>query len=331
MLTTLQFAPRRREDESNVSCSHWHWTRSLRSRASRCVLHVSAPAVPQNLARCLPWPLRRGGSLNPARSFGPCVVLTDFESYHWIYWIGPALGAVVAAGFYRLLKYITSCRVLLHSKTYVHVHRFLEYETVLGPDADAEHQDHPDAQHEHDPERDTNGHVHNGHAAVAPELAAPGPLLLGGPVSRPNAGTRASNTAGRTVTGTGVVASASAPAALSNSNAHIANGRPNIPTHGSAARDSTTAGGTGMNILGPGLGDLLTGVPAVRDGGVFHLPSSAEDGAVAPGRSYEYEERLGRIENMLQMLLTRAEGTAAQGQSSVGSVPAGHHTQTRAL
>jgi hypothetical protein len=183
MLTTVQFAPRRREDESNVSCSHWHWTRSLRSRASRCVLHVSAPAVPQNLARCLPWPLRRGGSLNPARSFGPCVVLTDFESYHWIYWLGPALGAVVAAGFYRLLKYITSCRVLLHSKTYVHVHRFLEYETVLGPDADAEHQDHPEAQHEHDPERDTNGHAHNGHAAVAPELAAPGPLLLGGPVS----------------------------------------------------------------------------------------------------------------------------------------------------
>lgn len=27
-----------------------------------------------------------GGSLNPARSFGPSVVLTDFESYHWIYW-----------------------------------------------------------------------------------------------------------------------------------------------------------------------------------------------------------------------------------------------------
>jgi len=28
-----------------------------------------------------------GGSLNPARSFGPCVVLADFDGYHWIYWL----------------------------------------------------------------------------------------------------------------------------------------------------------------------------------------------------------------------------------------------------
>jgi aquaporin related protein len=45
-----------------------------------------------------------GGSLNPARSFGPSVVLHTFETYHWIYWVGPALGALLAAGFYRLLK-----------------------------------------------------------------------------------------------------------------------------------------------------------------------------------------------------------------------------------
>jgi len=60
-----------------------------------------------------------GGSLNPARSFGPSVVLRTFETYHWIYWLGPALGATVAAGFYKFIKY-------------------LEYETVLGPeDGDA--------------------------------------------------------------------------------------------------------------------------------------------------------------------------------------------------
>ncbi|GAB7351910.1 hypothetical protein MBLNU459_g2452t1 [Dothideomycetes sp. NU459] len=45
-----------------------------------------------------------GGSLNPARSFGPCVVLHKFPGYHWIYWLGPALGALVAVGFYKLVK-----------------------------------------------------------------------------------------------------------------------------------------------------------------------------------------------------------------------------------
>ncbi|KAF2258366.1 aquaporin-like protein [Lojkania enalia] len=45
-----------------------------------------------------------GGSLNPARSFGPDVILVTFDSYHWIYWIGPILGAIVAVLFYRLIK-----------------------------------------------------------------------------------------------------------------------------------------------------------------------------------------------------------------------------------
>jgi hypothetical protein len=44
------------------------------------------------------------GSLNPARSFGPCVVLGNFPGYHWIYWVGPALGSLLAVVFYRVIK-----------------------------------------------------------------------------------------------------------------------------------------------------------------------------------------------------------------------------------
>ncbi|KAF2022154.1 aquaporin-like protein [Aaosphaeria arxii CBS 175.79] len=45
-----------------------------------------------------------GGSLNPARSLGPDVILGTFDSYHWIYWVGPLVGAVLAVVFYRLIK-----------------------------------------------------------------------------------------------------------------------------------------------------------------------------------------------------------------------------------
>lgn len=62
--------------------------------------------------------LYTGGSLNPARSFGPDVATKRFDSYHWIYWVGPLLGALLAVGLYRLLK-------------------VLEYETA-NPDADGD-------------------------------------------------------------------------------------------------------------------------------------------------------------------------------------------------
>lgn len=45
-----------------------------------------------------------GGSLNPARSFGPDVVTGYFNHYHWIYWVGPLLGSLLAVAFYKLMK-----------------------------------------------------------------------------------------------------------------------------------------------------------------------------------------------------------------------------------
>ncbi|KAI3337671.1 aquaporin-like protein [Ustulina deusta] len=58
-----------------------------------------------------------GGSLNPARSLGPSVVTASFVHYHWIYHVGPIIGALLASGFYVTIK-------------------ALEYETV-NPGADA--------------------------------------------------------------------------------------------------------------------------------------------------------------------------------------------------
>lgn len=47
-----------------------------------------------------------GGSFNPARSFGPAIVQLDFVKYHWIYWIGPVLGALLASVIYKILKFL---------------------------------------------------------------------------------------------------------------------------------------------------------------------------------------------------------------------------------
>jgi aquaporin Z len=43
-----------------------------------------------------------GGSLNPARSFGPALISGDLN-YNWIYWISPIIGSLIAAGIHRSL------------------------------------------------------------------------------------------------------------------------------------------------------------------------------------------------------------------------------------
>ncbi|CAI5765230.1 aquaporinaquaporin-5-like [Podarcis lilfordi] len=46
-----------------------------------------------------------GCSLNPARSFGPAVIMGKFSGAHWVFWLGPIFGASVASVVYNYLLY----------------------------------------------------------------------------------------------------------------------------------------------------------------------------------------------------------------------------------
>ena len=44
-----------------------------------------------------------GASMNPARAFGPAAI-TWFWDNHWVYWVAPGLGAVIASIFFTVLR-----------------------------------------------------------------------------------------------------------------------------------------------------------------------------------------------------------------------------------
>ncbi|KAL3229546.1 Aquaporin-1 [Nakaseomyces bracarensis] len=57
-----------------------------------------------------------GAGINPARSLGSAVAKRYFPHYHWIYWIGPLLGAVLAWFIWQVLHWLDYANYVAREK-----------------------------------------------------------------------------------------------------------------------------------------------------------------------------------------------------------------------
>jgi len=77
--------------------------------------HRSTPFAPigigLTLFACHLWGVvYTGAAMNTARAFGPAVV-SGFSPSHWVYWLGPFIGSLIATLFYSFLKHIQYWRL----------------------------------------------------------------------------------------------------------------------------------------------------------------------------------------------------------------------------